>query len=73
MIERKLYLEMCQRNSVYSKSEIVEYKGIQYYPQRLLIWFQNGTPKNSAIMDAVIGSSGIQCDLSDVVCLDKGR
>lgn len=73
MIDRKLYLEMCQRNSVYPKSEIVEYKGIQYYPRRLLIWFQNGTPKNSAIMDAVIGSSGIQCDLSDIVCLDKGK
>mgnify|MGYP003300668860 CR=1 FL=1 len=71
MIERKKYLEMCQYNSIYPKTVVVEYQGIKYYPEKLIIWFKNGETKNTARMISAFGTSGIECDLSDVVCLDK--
>jgi hypothetical protein len=71
MDDRKRYLEMCQINSASPKSVVVEYKGIRYYPEKLVVWFNNGKPKNTARMTAVVGTSGIECDLLEVVCLDK--
>jgi hypothetical protein len=66
MIERKEYLEMCQINSVYSKNVSVQYKGIEYYPEKLVVWFENGKTKNSARMRAAVGTSYIECDLQEV-------
>lgn len=71
MNDRKRYLEMCQHNSVYPKSIIVEYQGAKYHPQKLVVWFDGGKPKNTARMVSVVGYSVIECDLSEVVCLDK--
>lgn len=73
MNDRKKYLEMCQVNSVVPKSIVVEYKGTRYYPEKLVVWFNNGKPQNTARMVAVVGTSGIECDLSEVVCLDKAE
>lgn len=71
MNDRKKYLEMCQYNLVYPKSVLAEYNGVKYYPQKLVVWFDGGKTKNSARMISAVGNSVIECDLSDVVCLDK--
>lgn len=66
MIDRKEYLEMCQINSAYPKSVCVLYKGIKYCPDKLVVWFEKGIPKNTARMMADIGTSYIECDLREV-------
>ena len=71
MIERKTYLEMCQCNSIYPQSIVVECDGIKYYPSKLVVWFDKGKTKNTARMISVIGSCEIECDISKVVCIDK--
>ena len=50
-VERKLYLELCQRNAVYEKSVLVLYDGNEYYPQKIQVWFdKKGKTKNTAIL-----------------------
>lgn len=50
-MERKRYLELCQKNSVYEKSVLVLYDGIEYYPKKIQVWFDNkGKTKNTAIL-----------------------
>jgi hypothetical protein len=72
MNDRNLYLRLCQRNAVYPKSVVAEYNGVKYYPTSLNISFdKDGKTMNSAVMESVIGNSQIQCNLSDVVYLDK--
>lgn len=70
-MERKKYLELMQANSVYPKSIVLEYKGVRYYPEKLVVWFENGIVKNSARMRAVVGTSAIECDLSEITRLDN--
>ena len=72
MNDRNLYLRLCQRNAVYPRSVFAEYDGLKYYPTSLDISFdKDGKTRNSAVMESVIGNSQIQCNLFDVVYLDK--
>ena len=50
-MERKRYLELCQRNAVYEKSTLVLYDENEYYPQKIQVWFdKKGKTKNTAIL-----------------------
>ena len=51
MIDRKRYLEMCQKNAVYRDAVKVYYNGSAFYPVSLEIWFDGfGATHNSAVM-----------------------
>lgn len=70
MIDRKLYLELCQRNAVGGVS-VVMYEGVKYYPVMLQIWFNDkGEPQNTAVLQDLNLKSFINCRLQDV-SLDK--
>ena len=50
-MERKRFLELCQKNSVYEKSVLVLYDGCEYYPKKIQVWFdKKGKTKNTAIL-----------------------
>lgn len=66
-MERKTYLELCQKNSLFPKSVMVEYGGALYYPKAYLLWFDDqGIAKHSALMAGKIGKHEIRCLLDDV-------
>jgi hypothetical protein len=65
-MERKRYLELCQINSFYKNKEKVLYKGAEYIPIELIIWFEKGKPKNSSYIKSVIGNSYIRANIEDV-------
>jgi hypothetical protein len=66
-MDRKKYLELCQKNSVYPNSEKVNYKGAEYYPKALKVWFDNkGIPQNTAVIEDVNSNSVTYCKLSEV-------
>lgn len=67
MIDRKKYLELCQKNAVFKNSIKVKYKGFDYYPMSLEIWFDNkGTTQNSAVLEEINSRSVTYCKLSEV-------
>lgn len=50
-MERKRYLELCQKNSVYKNSVVVLVGDVEYYPQKIQVWFdEKGKTKNTAIL-----------------------
>ena len=50
-MERKRYLELCQKNSVYKNSVVVFVGGVEYYPQKIQVWFdEKGTTQNTAVL-----------------------
>ena len=66
-MERKRYLELCQRNAIYPKSVIVEYNGGDYYPVSLMIWFNSsGETQNTAKLIDKNCHSETHCRLSEV-------
>jgi hypothetical protein len=66
-MERKTYLELCQKNSLFPKSVMVEYGGAFYYPKGYLLWFDDqGITKHSALMTGKMGKHEIRCLLEDV-------
>lgn len=73
MIDRKKYIEMCQRNSVSPKSEVVLYNGARYYPVFYKMWFDDrGQIKNVAHLMDEKANSRIEVLLSDIEeCHDK--
>ena len=78
MIERKKYLEMCQKVSVLPSGVLgikqnvpdnlkVVYDGIAYYPVSLDISFdKDGNVINTAIMHSLYANSVIERNLKDV-------
>lgn len=67
-MDRKKYLELCQKNAVQPNSVILIYQGGRYYPLALKIWFNgNGETNNTAEMvDCSASRSKIYCDIRDV-------
>lgn len=75
-MERKEFLELCQRVSVLPDSVIgkqriplkllVECDGIRYYPLKLTIWFENGKPQQTAILHDLKSKSIVDCQLVKV-------
>jgi hypothetical protein len=72
MIDRKLYLELCQRNAV-GGVNVVMYEEVKYYPVMLQIWFNDkGEPQNTAVLQDLNLKSFTNCRLQDVY-LDKTK
>ena len=58
MIDRKEFLMMCQKNSVYPQSCKIKYHDAEYYPLALYIWFDDkGNPQNTAVIEEVNANS----------------
>jgi hypothetical protein len=68
MIERKRYLELCQKNAVYKDAAKVYYNGSAFYPISLEIWFDGfGATHNSAIMKNENSNCTTKCRIEDIV------
>lgn len=66
-MERKKYLDLCQKNSVYPESETIIYQGGSYYPLALKIWFdKDGVVKNTAEVVDCISKTKLYCDIKDI-------
>lgn len=67
MTDRKKFLELCQKNAVFPKSEKVLVGDAEYFPQALKIWFdKKGETQNTAILIDKSANSVLQCRLSEV-------
>ena len=50
-MERKRYLELCQRNAVTPETKKVLLDGTKYYPDRIEVWFDgSGKTINTAVL-----------------------
>ena len=66
-MERKEYLEICQRNAALGSKEKVYYKGHPYIPKEFVMWFdENGKTVNSAVLMDVKTKCEVRCDLRKV-------
>ena len=66
-MERKRYLELCQRNAVSPDSVNVIYQGCKYYPIALKIWFNGkGETKNTAEMVDCVSKTKLYANVKDV-------
>ena len=73
MIDRKLYLELCQRCAIGMGDVFVEYENTKYVPHSLSIWFNDkGETQNTAVLFDLNGKTVINCRLQDVY-LDKTK
>ena len=65
-MERKLYLELCQRQAT-KGSVLVEYDGAVYHPYAYELKFQSdGKIKHTAILKEPKANSLVYCKLEDV-------
>lgn len=65
-MERKLYLELCQRQAI-KGGVLVEYSGIAYQPYSYELKFQpDGKIKHTAILKEPKANSLAYCRLEDV-------
>lgn len=75
-MERKEFLELCQRVSVLPDSVIgkqriplklqVEYNGAKYYPLKYVLWFKDGKPQHSAVLHDIKSKSTVTCPINKV-------
>ena len=58
---------MCQRNAMEKGSVKVIYKGVEYFPDKLLVWFDDkGETQNTAVLLSVKARSHTYALLKDV-------
>ena len=66
-MERKRYLELCQRNAVQPKSVVVWFDGIGYYPIEYRLCFdKDGKSVHRAVLHDRKANSVINCPLEGV-------
>lgn len=66
-MERKRYLELCQRNAVQPKSVVVWLDGIGYYPIEYRLCFdKEGKTVHRAVLQDMKANSIINCSLEGV-------
>ena len=67
-MDRKEYLEICQRNAACEDKQVVLFGGCEYYPVSYCLWFdKKGAIEHSAIMIEKKSGSEMRCLLEDVV------
>lgn len=72
-MERKRYLELCQRNAVQQKSVVVWLDGIGYYPIEYRLGFdKDGKSVHRAVLHDMNANSIINCPLEGVNENEKG-
>ena len=65
-VERKLYLELCQRQAM-KGGMLVEYDGVAYHPYAYELKFQSdGKIKHTAILKDTKANCIVYCRLEDV-------
>lgn len=73
-MERRKYLELCQKSAVGVGGALMEYNGIKYIPISLSLWFNDkGEGQNTAVLADLNGKSIINCRLQDIISLDKAE
>ena len=71
-MERRKYLELCQKNATGIEGVFVEYGGTKYLPISLSLWFnERGERQNTAVLSDLNGKSIINCRLQDIISIDK--
>lgn len=66
-MDRKLYLELCQLNSVSNKKTFIKYKSCDYIPKSYQISFNaDGSARHTAILYEYKTNILVYCDLKDV-------
>lgn len=66
-MDRKRYLELCQKNAVEPNCVNVIYQSGKYFPLALKVWFDgNGVTKNTAEMVDCVSRTKLYCDVGDV-------
>lgn len=71
-MERKRYLELCQRNAVQPKSVVVQLDGIGYYPIEYRLGFdKDGKSAHRAVLQDMKAKSVINCPLEGVKEYEK--
>ena len=72
-MERKRYLELCQRNAVQPKSVVVWFDGVGYYPVEYRLGFDaDGNSVHRAVLHDLNANSIINCPLEGVKENEKG-
>ena len=83
-MDRKLYLELCQKVSVLKSGILgikenvpdelkVVHNSIIYYPVAYELSFDKGQPKHTAILHDLQANSITKCDLERVAKYEQGR
>ena len=71
-MERKRYLELCQRNAVQPKSVVVWLDGIGYYPIEYRLGFDDkGNAVHRAVLHDMKANGVINCPLEGVKEYEK--
>lgn len=71
-MERKRYLELCQRNAVQPKSVVVWLDGIGYYPIEYRLGFdKGGKTVHRAVLQDIKANSVMNCPLEGVKEYEK--
>ena len=71
-MERKRYLELCQRNAVQPKSVVVWFDGIGYHPIEYRLGFdEKGNSVHRAVLHDLKANSVINCPLMEVEEYEK--
>lgn len=66
-MDRKLYLELCQRNATHGKKVFVRYVGNDYLPSAYQLGFNSdGTVRHTAILNEYKSNTLVYCRLQDV-------
>ena len=72
-MDRKHYLELCQRNAVQPNSVVVWFDGIGYYPIEYRLGFDSeGKSVHRAVLHDMKANSIINCSLEGVKENEKG-
>jgi hypothetical protein len=73
IMERKRFLELCQKNAVYPKSVFVSADGIKYHPLEYRLCFdKNGSVVHRVVLLDIKENSIINCSL-DLVKEDESE
>lgn len=66
-MERKRYLQLCQKRAVGEKDVFVIYEGVEYIPISLSIWFnKKGETQNTAVLRDLNGKTFVNCRVIDI-------
>ena len=73
-LQRNLYLQLCQINSIGSPKQKVIFDNIYYYPCGYLMTFKNGNAIHTAVLEDLNEKSIIYAKLEKVmVCTNEKR
>lgn len=66
-MERKTYLELCQKNAVLNEKTSIIHDGVEFFPKSLVIWFdKEGRCKNTANLVAVFGNYEMNVNVEEL-------